>query len=139
MVNLLDFFKNKNINNNFIQRLRDQQNSNDGDTEGSVSPSEEPRSADYDSPIRGPEVMYFDNDDDFAAFVFEPTRKLVVKKNSLGHEYSVAEPVLTSSYKNAEAAGTQFCVKDPKSHVNKDGMLGWEDVTLKINNVKRYK
>lgn len=132
MVNLLDFFKNKNINNNFIQRLRDQQNSNDGDdTKEQVLSS----SKSY----KGPEVMYFDNDDDFAAFVFEPTRKLVVKKNSLGHEYSVAEPVLTSSYKNAEAAGTQFCVKDPKSHVNKDGMLGWEDVTLKINNVKRYK
>lgn len=132
MVNLLDFFKNKNINNNFIQRLRDQQNSNDGDDtkEQVSSPSKS---------YKGPEVMYFDNDDDFAAFVFEPTRKLVVKKNSLGHEYSVAEPVLTSSYKNAEAAGTQFCVKDPKSHVNKDGMLGWEDVTLKINNVKRYK
>ena len=131
MVNLLDFFKNKNINNNFIQRLRDQQNSNGDDTKEQVSS--------LSKGYKGPEVMYFDNDDDFAAFVFEPTRKLVVKKNSLGHEYSVAEPVLTSSYKNAEAAGTQFCVKDPKSHVNKDGMLGWEDVTLKINNVKRYK
>lgn len=139
MVNLLDFFKNKNINNNFIQRLRDQQNSDGDDTKKQVSSPEEHKSAGYDSAVKYPEVMYFDNDDDFAAFVFEPNRKLVVKKNSLGHEYSVAEPVLTSSYKNAEASGTKFCVKDPKSHVNKDGMLGWEDVTLKINNVKRYK
>lgn len=139
MVNLLDFFKNNNINNNFIQRLRDQQNSDGGDIEGSVSSPDEPKLVDCDSTTKYPEVMYFDNDDDFAAFVFEPNRKLVVKKNSLGHKYSVAEPVLTSSYKNAEASGTKFCVKDPKSHVNKDGMLGWEDVTLKINNVKRYK
>lgn len=131
MVRLLDFFKNKNINNNFIQHLRDQEaaNNNSDDVEQTTSSPQ----------VTGQKVMYFENDDEFASFVFKPTRKLVVKTNNLGQEYSVAEPVLTSSYKAAEAAGTQFCVMDPKSHVNKDGMLGWEDVTLKINNVKRYK
>ena len=130
MVRLLDFFKNKNINNNFIQHLRDQETySNSDDVDSSASSPQ----------ATGSKVMYFENDDEFASFVFKPTRKLVVKTNNLGQEYSVAEPVLTSSYKAAEAAGTQFCVMDPKSHVNKDGMLGWEDVTLKINNVKRYK
>ena len=134
MVRLLDFFKNKNINNNFIQHLRDQEAVNsDGHNSDDVGSS-------ASSPqVAGQKVMYFENDDEFASFVFKPTRKLVVKTNNLGQEYSVAEPVLTSSYKAAEAAGTQFCVMDPKSHVNKDGMLGWEDVTLKINNVKRYK
>lgn len=131
MVRLLDFFKNKNINNNFIQHLRDQEaaNNNSDDVEQTTSSPQ----------VTGQKVMYFENDDEFASFVFKPTRKLVVKTNNLGQEYSVAEPVLTSSYKAAEAAGTQFCVMDPKSHVNKDGMLGWEDVTLKIKNVKRYK
>lgn len=133
MVRLLDFFKNKNINNNFIQHLRDQEaacdNSDSDDVEQTASSPQ----------VTGQKVMYFENDDEFASFVFKPTRKLVVKTNNLGQEYAVVEPVLTSSYKAAEAAGTQFCVMDPKSHVNKDGMLGWEDVTLKINNVKRYK
>mgnify|MGYP001739224967 CR=1 FL=1 len=133
MVRLLDFFKNKNINNKFIQHLRDQKAANNDHNSDDVEQT-------ASSPqVTGQKVMYFDNDDEFASFVFKPTRKLVVKTNNLGQEYSVAEPVLTSSYKAAEAAGTQFCVMDPKSHVNKDGMLGWEDVTLKINNVKRYK
>ena len=134
MIRLLDLFKNKNINNNFIQHLRDQEAANsDAHNSYDVVCSTSSPKAKY------PNVMYFDNDDEFAAFVFEPNRKLVVKTNDIGEEYAVAEPVLTSSYKAAEAAGTQFCVMDPKSHVNKDGMLGWEDVTLKINNVKRYK
>lgn len=134
MVRLLDFFKNKNINNNFIQHLRDQEaaNSDDHNSDDVEQTASSPK-------VVGSKVMYFENDDEFASFVFKPTRKLVVKTNNLGQDYSVAEPVLTSSYKAAEAAGTQFCVMDPKSHVNKDGMLGWEDVTLKINNVKRYK
>lgn len=134
MIRLLDFFKNKNINNNFIQHLRDQEaaNSDDHNSDDVVCSTSSPK-------VKYSKVMYFDNDDEFAAFVFEPNRKLVVKTNDIGEEYAVAEPVLTSSYKAAEAAGTQFCVMDPKSHVNKDGMLGWEDVTLKINNVKRYK
>lgn len=134
MVRLLDFFKNKNINNNFIQHLRDQEaaNSDDHNSDDVEQTASSPKAV-------GSKAMYFENDDEFASFVFKPTRKLVVKTNNLGQEYSVAEPVLTSSYKAAEAAGTQFCVMDPKSHVNKDGMLGWEDVTLKINNVKRYK
>ena len=134
MIRLLDFFKNKNINNNFIQHLRDQEaaNSDDHNSDDVEQTASSPK-------VKYPKVMYFDNDDEFAAFVFEPNRKLVVKTNDIGEEYAVAEPVLTSSYKAAEAAGTQFCVMDPKSHVKKDGMLGWEDVTLKINNVKRYK
>ena len=122
MVRLLDFFKNKNINNKFIQHLRDQKAANNDHNSDDVEQT-------ASSPqVTGQKVMYFDNDDEFASFVFKPTRKLVVKTNNLGQEYSVAEPVLTSSYKAAEAAGTQFCVMDPKSHVNKDGMLDRKSV-----------
>lgn len=134
MVRLLDFFKNKNINNNFIQHLRDQEAAN-----SDAHNSDDVEQTASSPQITDQKVLYFENDDEFASFVFEPTRKIVIKTNNRGEEFAVAEPVLTSSYKAAEATGTQFCVMDPKSHVNKDGMLGWEDVTLKINNVKRYK
>jgi len=82
-------------------------------------------------------IMYFANDSDFAEFCLNP--------NPVLHEITTPAGVVlcndysfTDAYLNSLAQGIKFCIQDEKSHVNKDGILGYRDCNKRIDNIERY-
>lgn len=83
-------------------------------------------------------IMYFDNDDDFAVFCINPKLRVYTVKNSLGNDIMLATYDFSNQYNNAIANGIKFCIKDEKSRVNKNGLLGYRDCTKQVSNIEPY-
>ena len=82
-------------------------------------------------------IMYFANDDEFAEFCINPcpvvSQVLVAGKPVYFENYQ-----FTKQYLDAVANGIRFCIKDLRSHVNKDGLLGYRTCTKPIDNIEIY-
>jgi len=83
-------------------------------------------------------IMYFTNDDDFAVWCINPEIKICNKVNALGQPIVACDYEFSKQYLDAVNSGKRFCIQDVHSHVNKDGYLGYRNITKKIDNVERY-
>lgn len=83
-------------------------------------------------------IMYFDNDDDFAVFCMNPNIQIYTTKNSFGQDIILATYDFSNQYKNAVTNGIKFCIQDEKSRVNKDGLLGFRNCTKQVSNIEPY-
>lgn len=84
-------------------------------------------------------ILYFDNDDDFSVFALEPM-SVCSYINPDGEEVFCMQHKFTQKYYDAINSGKLFCIRDLKSHVNKDGLLGTQWATYRIpqENIELY-
>lgn len=84
-------------------------------------------------------ILYFDNDTDFEAFALNPM-KVCSKFDKNGNEVFFIDCSFSKMYNDAIECGKRFCIKDIKSHVNKDGLLGtrWATYSIPSENIEKY-
>lgn len=84
-------------------------------------------------------ILFFDNDDEFELFALD-SMKTRTKLDKGGKEISYMSRDFSKRYYQAINSGRKFCIRDIKSHVNKDGLLGtrWGTYRIPEENIERY-
>lgn len=82
-----------------------------------------------------PNVLYFDDDDDFTRFCMDPDIKTYEYTDAEGNVKYKADYEFSPSYKSAIEKGTTFVILDPNSRILKNGDLTYRSTTKTIDNL----
>lgn len=86
-----------------------------------------------------PQIMYFDNDDDFYNFCVNPklfARELSVTNN--GEKLYSYDFDYTDAYKNALSDNKLFVIKDEDSQIYKHKAVSYRTITKPVKNLEQY-
>ena len=82
-----------------------------------------------------PNVLYFDNDDDFTRFCMDPTLKTYEYTDAEGNVKYKCDYEFSPAYNHAIEQGKVFVILDPKSRILKNGDLTYRSTTKTIDNL----
>lgn len=86
-----------------------------------------------------PQIMYFDNDDDFYNFCVNPklfARELSVTNN--GEKLYSYDFDYTDAYKKALSDNKLFVIKDEDSQIYKHKAVSYRTITKPVKNLEQY-
>lgn len=89
--------------------------------------------------IKDPDIIYFNNDDEFYNFAVVP--ELVVKKGYVEHldrDVYYTDFNFTNNYIDAINAGKSFVIKDPDSKIFKHQSVSFRTECKPVSNLKKY-
>ena len=90
--------------------------------------------------IKVPQVMFFDNDDDFYTFCVTPQ---IVARNYINHNGEMdqyGDFDFTPAYNDAINKGIQFVILDPNSQIIKhNNVVSYRTISKKVQNLNNYR